>query len=402
MKWVLNIGLSIILLGGAGFLAWYLIETKPMPKHTVPSEASVLVETVRARKGREVVTIRGMGTVIPAKKVVLQAEVGGRVVKQNPGLVPGGYLAEGKTAVRIDPRDYEYALAQKKAQVEKARLELAVEEGRRKVALKEWENLKGRMGGASPDKALVLREPYLKNAEAALEAARSAADKALLDLERTKVKVPFNAIVLSENSEVGQLVSPQAQLAVLAGTDTFWVQVALPVEKLKWILFPPPGSGEGPPVKVVQILGEGRRIERKGRVLRLLGDLEPQGRMARVLVAVDDPLLLQTRTEGTRLPLLLGSYVRVEIQGKEVENVFALPRTALHGGDKVWIMDGRDRLEIRSVSVLFRERKRVLVDQGIREGERIVTSPIPIPVQGLKLREEREPAAALPPGGDGK
>ncbi len=402
MKWVWNIGLSILLLAGAAFLAYKLIRTRPRPKHTPRTEMSVLVETVRARKGREAVTIRGMGTVIPARKVVLQAQVSGRVVEQDPNLVPGGILAAGRTALRIDPRDYQFALAQKEAQVAKARLDLAVEEGRRRVALQEWEGLKEGMKGASPDKALVLREPYLASARAALAAASSALAKARLDLERTRLKVPFNSVVLSENSEVGQLVSPQTQLAVLAGTDRFWIQVALPVDELRWILFPPPGKGGGSQAEVIQVLGEGRRIRRKGRVLRLLGDLEPEGRLARVLVAVEDPLLLREPGEGERLPLLLGSYVRVEIQGKEVEGVFVLPRVALHEGDRVWIMDKEDRLEIRPVSVLYRERKRVLVKGGLREGERIVVTPIPMPVPGLKLRTTLRPTPALPPGGSDK
>ncbi|HHI68678.1 MAG TPA: HlyD family efflux transporter periplasmic adaptor subunit, partial [Planctomycetes bacterium] len=259
MKWVLNLGLSLVLLGGAAFLAVWLIRTRPKPGHTVQPETAVLVRTMRAAKGREVITVRGMGTVIPARKVVLQAEVSGRVIEQVPELVPGGRLAAGETVLRIDPRDYRFALAQKQAQLEKARLDLAVEEGRRRVALKEWESLKKGMKGASPDKALVLREPYIRNARAALEAASSGVEKARLDLERTNVKAPFNALVLSENTEVGQLVTPQTQLAVLAGTDTFWVQTALPVESLRWIEFPPSGKDTGPSAKVIQLLGEGKR-----------------------------------------------------------------------------------------------------------------------------------------------
>ncbi|HHI68921.1 MAG TPA: efflux RND transporter periplasmic adaptor subunit [Planctomycetes bacterium] len=402
MKWVLNLGLSLVLLGGAAFLAVWLIRTRPKPGHSVQPETAVLVRTMRARKGREVITVRGMGTVIPARKVVLQPEVGGRVVEQAQELVPGGRLAAGETVLRIDPRDYRLALAQKQAQLEKARLDLAVEEGRRRVALKEWESLKKGMKGASPDKALVLREPYIKNARAALDAASSGVEKARLDLERTNVKAPFNSLVLSENTEVGQVVTPQTQLAVLAGTDTFWVQTVLPVESLRWIEFPPSGKDTGPSAKVIQLLGEGKRILREGKVLRLLGDLEAQGRMARVLVAVEDPLLLHGSGEGESLPLLLGSYVRVEIRGKEVDGVFALPRTALHDGDKVWVMGEDDRLEIRPVSVLFRERKRVLIDGGLGEGERIVVSPIPIPAPGLKLKTQVEPTPALPPGGEGK
>jgi multidrug efflux pump subunit AcrA (membrane-fusion protein) len=65
--------------------------------------------------------------------------------------------------------------------------------------------------------------------------------------------------------------------------------------------------------------------------------------------------------------------------------VIPLPREYLHERDTVWVFaDGR--LDIRPVNVVWRGRERVLVDDGLEDGERIVTSPLTNPVPGLRLK----------------
>jgi len=126
-------------------------------------------------------------------------------------------------------------------------------------------------------------------------------------------------------------------------------------------------------------------------VIRLLADLDPVGRMARVLVQIDDPFGLQVDQKSTTvrpgtLPLLINDYVNVDIEGKDVEAGIEVPRVALRDGDSVYVMTAEDKLEIRSVSVVWRERDIALLDSGISEGERVIVSPIAAPVRGMRLR----------------
>jgi RND family efflux transporter MFP subunit len=242
----------------------------------------------------------------------------------------------------------------------------------------------------------------MQNAAAALEAARSGLERAKLDLERTVIRAPFNAIVHEEFVDIGKMVSPQTQLAHLAGTDKFWVQVSVPVDRLSWIRFPGPDNSEGSKARIVYETGLDGAAKREGQVVRLRGALDEKGRMARVLVAIEDPLNIRGGTIGTgnvaeeaKLPLLVGAYVRVEIEGTELEDVFAVPRTALRDGDRVWIMDPRDRLVVRPVDVAWRRREKVLVRDGITEGERIVVGAISTPIPGMKLRLEDDEDAPV-------
>ncbi len=240
-------------------------------------------------------------------------------------------------------------------------------------------------------------EAAVKAAEATLAAAKAALEQARVNLARTELRAPFNAVVLSENVDLGATVSPQTVVATLAGTDTFWVEASVPVDQLRWIIIPRSSGEVGSRVRVYDEAAWGRDVWREGRVVRLLSDLEPQGRMARLLVAVEDPLGLEDPS-ARRPRLLLGSYVRLEIEGTEVPGVVPLPREHLHEGDKVWVMGDGGKLEIRTVEVAFKGRERVLVSRGLEPGELIVTSPLATPVAGMPLRvagsEERNVAEA--------
>lgn len=391
MKWLFNVFFALLLVGAAAAGAWWLITTRPDPPKRDKQEIGALVETLSARSGKERVTVTGMGTVVPARSLALQSEVGGRVTELSPRLVLGGRLAAGEVVLRIEPRDYQYQVEQRKAQVEKALLDLKLEEGRQVVARREWEQLRPGLEAAEIDRELGLRLPQLQSARAALSAAQAALDKALLDLERTALAAPFDALVLEEAVEVGQIVGTQARIATLVAVDRFWVRAAIAQDRLGWIDLPGPDGSGGASARVA-VEGDGRSA-RPGRVVRLLGDLDPIGRMARVLIEVENPLAAGNGSAGAP-PLLLGAYVHVEIEGRELEGVFRLPRSALRDGNSVWLMDGRGRLEVRPVDVAWRDRQSVLIQAGLAEGDQVVACPVAAPVGGMLLRRRTAASGA--------
>ena len=378
--------LAIIAVGVLG--AWWLVANRPRAQREQVEPIPPLAQVVEARRTTERITIAAMGTVVPAKRVALQPEVSGRIVAQSSQLLPGGLFRKGDVILRIDPRDYETAVKQQEAAVEQARLEVQLEKGRQVIAKREWKLLEEDIALDQSSQDLALRKPQLKNANVALEAAESTLEQARLQLERTTVYAPFNAVVQEEFVDEGQLVNPQTQLATLIGTDRFWAQVSIPVDRLRWLTFSGTEASGESSVRVVQEVTGEVRIERSGRLARLVGDLDPVGRMARVLVEIDDPLGLNAKKNPASIPLMLGAYVRVEIEAGNAEEVFLLPRTAIREGDQVWISGEEDRLEVRPVEVLWRSKDTVLIRNGLREGDRVVTNSIPLPIPNMKLRVE--------------
>jgi len=325
-----------------------------------------------------------MGTVVAAQEVTLQPRVSGEVIKLSPEFVPGGRFKAGEFILQIDPKDYELTVEKTRSQVAQAQYELKMEQGAQEIARHEWELLGVEETATEQDRELALRKPHLIKANAALEAANAAVREAKLDLERTTIIAPFNAIVTTESVDVGAQVTQQTQLGTLVGTDEYWVRAAVPVDQLGWIRFPGRDGKGGSTAAIRQQLATDLHNEWTGRVVRLMGDLEPEGRMARVLISVRDPLRLGSGDEAG-LPLLIGSYVSVAIEGREVKDVIPLPRTALRDGDSVWLMNDGNKLEIANVSVVWRDRDTVWVRDGIEPGQRLVVSDLPAPVEGMGL-----------------
>lgn len=397
--------LPLLILAAAMTGTAFMMSNPITPDRLEADEQLVPVEVMEIVHTSEEIVVRAQGTVTAAQKVQVRPEAVGRIVDLSPSLVPGGFFAAGETLAMIDERDYRVKIAAQHEALARARLVLRQEQARQAVAEEEWELLETSIPATASNHDLALRLPQIEQAEAAIAAAEQALAKAELDVKRCTVTAPFNAVVLREQVDLGQLVNPQTEIATLVGTDAYWVQVSLPVEHLEWIEIPGRGGRRGSPAAITHRAGA-VEIRREGRVERLLGDVDPAGRMARLLIVIDDPLHLRRPTpldpskgspmrhEGLDLPLLIGSYVTVELHGRTIDDAVVIPRRALrevyvdgaHGSRPgLWIMDGDDRLEIREAEVVWRGEAKVLLANHLDDGERLVLSTLATPIEGMKL-----------------
>lgn len=393
MKKLLRVILPLLILAAGIGVARYFLSTKAETKREKKARPAAVVETRVFAPISRPATVEAMGAVMPARAVVITPEVGGRVIEQSPRLIPGGRFTAGDVLARIDPRDYELAVAQAEAQVVQAGYQLKVEEQRGAVAEREWEIFDRDAAGTREGRDMALRKPHLAAARAALAATRSGLAKAKLAVGRATLTAPFNAFVREEAIELGQLLGPASRVATLVGTDAFHVQVSVPVDELRWIALPDADGAGGASARVVHEISPELRVERPGRVVQLLGELDPRGRMARLLVEVMDPFGLKEPDAGAE-PLLLGAYVRVTIEGRRVQDVLALPREVLRPGDVVWVLGDDDRLVLHEVTVRRWGADEVLVAATLPAGARVITSALATPVAGMALRSLSDEAPA--------
>ena len=375
-------------------VAFALIETGPVAERSPRPRQPRLVEVIRVERTTEVTEVAAMGTVVATREVVIQPQVSGRIVEVSPEFVPGGHFAPGEQMLRIDPSDYALAVRQRESELAQARAELQLEQGNQSVARLEYELLAEAV--PEEDRDLVLRLPQLESVRARVASAEAALAQARLDLERTRLRAPFHALVRERGAELGARVDPGTALATLVDTSAYWVEALVPVAQLRWIEIPDASAASGSPARVSDTRAWGTGAFREGRVVRLLGDLESEGRMARLLVRVEDPLAFGPGRAGTP-PLLLDSFVHVRIQGRQLDGVVALDRRLLRDGNRVWLMGEDGALEIRPVTVAFRGEERVLVSEGLAGGERVVASELSSPVSGMPLRSAAGDAGAAPP-----
>jgi multidrug efflux pump subunit AcrA (membrane-fusion protein) len=410
-----------------------LINTPPhVPKS--PPEATAPVVGLGEMIPEDVeVFIEAYGTVRPARETRVMPEVGGRLISLNKRLEPGGILKKGETLFEIDPTDYRIVVEQAKANLEIARHETSrlraridmirgrVEQLEAEIDLSRWNT--DRLGqlterdsaGQSESRDASTRlesqlaqrktlEAEIAEQQSAVEAAGAGAqvaqrrlETAELALSRTVVTVPYDAMVVSEGIEVGQLVSPQSTIATLAATGEFWVEASIPVRRLSDVRFAVDHPDDPSRVTVTMTTG-GESIERHGVALRSLGRLDPLGRMARALVSITDPLGLAESTDYDIPRVLLGSYVRLSIESGLLQDVYAIPRKALRENDRVWVRDASGLLAIRPITIVWRRHEDVLARNGFEPGDQLITTHLASVIPGMPLRvREVEPISLNPP-----
>ncbi len=307
----------------------YLYATKPVARRGRPQIPLPLVETMTVTPGNHFVTLSAMGTVIPSRTITLKSRVGGFVQEKSRELVPGGFFKKGQVMLRLEQEDFLLNVEKQKAVLARLRAELRLEMGKQTVAREELKILQNSSKKTISNADLALREPQLAQIKADIAGAKTDLARLNLDLGRTIIKAPFNCMVMAVNVEPGSQVSSQDTLASLSGTDDYWVKATLPTDQLKWVTFPLNSHHRGSKATITTRDG----TTRPGQVIRLLGELGQETRLATLLVTIKDPLGLQNKGAP---PLLLNSYVQISIQGTQISNVIALPRNIERDGNQVW------------------------------------------------------------------
>jgi RND family efflux transporter MFP subunit len=375
----------LLLIIGAS-LSTYWLMNKPRAERKPRVNVAPVVEFIKPEVIDYKFTVTGMGNVIAAESVNLTPRISGMVQWVSPDFVEGGLLKKGDVLVELDPTDFKLAITQSKNELAKAQFNLKLEQGQQVIVRREYKILASEL--ADKEEELVLRKPHLTAAKAALKAAEAALRQAELNLERTRPVVPFNAIIVSRNANVGAWMSAFSTgtpLAKLVGTDNFWINVSIPIDKLKWVDIPYINSKKGASARISYEAAWGKNVYRQGRVKRLQAELEAEGRMAKLIVEVDDPLCLKPENKAL-LPMMLGTYVKVEIDGGVFKDVVKLPENILHDGHRLWLITAEDTLAVIDVQPTWREQGAVIIDAAkLPANARIITSDLTTPQPGMKL-----------------
>ncbi len=375
---VLPVGILIASISIALALILNPGEAKKRPK--VPSRTvSVSVHTVSY--GDYPVYIEAMGQVIPAMQVDLKSRVSGEVIKVAKEFLPGGFVEKGEPIVYLDPKDYQLALKKQRAMLQQAQANLKLELGRQESAKNELALLAKSTGTTLDNPELALRQPQLEHAQAELEKAQSDVAIAQLNLERTIVRAPFNALITQRDVTVGHRVSVQDKLASLVNTDTYWIQIALPVQKLQWLVLP---SKKGQSGSQANLILQDDQTHRTGQLLKVTGTVDSRSRFADVLVEVRDPLLLQERKRQSQYPLIVGDYVKVVLKGKLLTDIFRIPLSWLRDENTLWVV--RDaRMYFQPVAIIYKDKDYAYVEDGLAVGDQVVSSDVPVATDGMEV-----------------
>ncbi|PKM12252.1 MAG: efflux RND transporter periplasmic adaptor subunit [Gammaproteobacteria bacterium HGW-Gammaproteobacteria-3] len=386
----------LIIIVIAGGLSYYWLSNKPRANRKPEQAVAPLVEIIKPKIINHPTTIPALGNVIASQSVNLNSRVSGMVIAVSDNFIEGGLLKKDEKIVQIDPTDFQLAVRQKKSDLARAEFNLKLEMGQQTIAQREFEMLGKGLGEQARE--LVLRKPHLSSTRAALDAAKAALEQAKLDLSRTTLYAPFNGIVTARNANIGSWISTFSTgtpVVKLVATDTYWIDVSLPVDKIRWLAIPGINAKQGAPVKIFYEQAWGPGVYRTGVVKRLKAEVETQGRMAKLIVEVKDPLSQETANKHAP-PLMLGTLVRAEIGGKILNDVIALPAGVLHDGNTLRLLTENNTLDIVTVTPLWSEHRQVFIgaDQ-LPDNARIINSDLATPVEGMSLRLQEQKLAIV-------
>jgi len=366
-------------------LTFALVKTRKAPEPQETSYLGPLVEIAELVKSSRQVVVSGTGTVQPRYEVDITPQVKGRVSEISPHMVAGGIFRKGELLFAIEDVDYQLAISLAHSSLAQSELELMRNENLAELARKEWHALNPDAAEPNP---LVVYEPQLKSARAQRDASQANVAQAELNLQRTRIVAPFNGYVRSEQVELGQFLNAGSPVAKIAGTDQTEIVVPLPLDELAWLQMPRDGASQEGPVAKIELVSGGRTFSWQGLVTRVLGDIDPRNRMARVVVTVTDPVSPDNKDMRLLNKLMPGMFVEVFLQGEELAGIISVPRGALRDNDTVWVVDEKGRLHIRSVDIVRRERDEVLVRSGLDAGEKIVLTNLSGASEGMLLRPQ--------------
>lgn len=364
MRPLLKVLLLLVLAALIAWGVWWILQTPPPAKKPQAQDSTPVVQVVAAEAGDQALRLFAYGRVEAHDPIELRPQVEGRILQLHPAFEAGGLVPAGEQLVRLDDSDYQLALAAAQTALEKAEAQLAIEGGRRRVAKEELRLLADSLALDEGSRALALRAPQLREARAEVLAARNAVAQAQLQLERTRIVLPWDAIVLQRERSEGELVNRGERIGQLASASLAKITLQV-APKLLELLDTAAGDSPGNRVEI-----EHRGHRYPGRVKRLQKALSERTRQAALLVEIEDPFNLEKGHRG-RPPLLIGSYVEARIEAGSLPNSIVIPRAQLRDNRKVWVVDAKERLQVRQVKVLFEEPDRVFA-APLRPGDRLL------------------------------
>lgn len=346
-----------------------LMQMRPEPPKKEVENLDPLVEVLELQVSTENFEIQSQGTVRARTQTVLSAEVSGSIVRISPKFVAGGVFAANEVLLEIDSSNYSVAVDRAEALVAQRRIEF---DGAKKLRSQGYR-----------------AEAELASAAAALASAQAELVNAQRNLERTRIRLPYEGMVRSKDSDLGQFVNPGTQLAVTFATDRAEVRLPLTDQDLSFVDIPESaeitqtGSADGPAV-TLQAVQRGKLTEWPARIVRSEGVVDERSRVTYVVAQVEDPYA--RHHDGAALPM--GTFVSARIAGSRPVDLIRVPRGALRGSDQLLFVTDENTIEIRSVDVLRSDARFAYLSGGAKAGERITTTVIQAPTNGMAVRTE--------------
>ncbi len=373
------IGAIVIALGAAaGFYGYQHTTSQPVRAESAPPPpAAIAVPVVPVKKETVPVYLDYVGTTEAMRMVSLQAKITGYLLKR--GAPDGADVKEGDLLYQIDPRDYQAALDQARAQVRKDQAALTYSRAtqNRSATLVQ-------QGYTSRDQ-FEQATSTMSQSQATLAADQAAERTAENNLSYTEIRAPFPGRIGRSLVHEGTLISAAGtQLNTLVQLDPIYVTFN-------------PAETEAPKL-------EARR--KQGDIVAevsLTGDTQPSftGKLVFLDNVVDratGTITARAQVDNPQRTLLPGQFVRVRLAIGTLPDALLVPQTAIgvsQTGQYVYTVSPDNRAEQRFVTLGARYGERVVITGPVKEGDKVIVGNLQRLSPNTRVEVQEQTAAAV-------
>ena len=366
-----------ILLGAfaLSYLLWFLGQVQPDPVEELPPP-DVIIEILTPKDFQ--VQISSNGTTTPLTQTVLTAEVGGEVIYRSKKFAEGASVIEGEILAKIDDTDLQLQYKNALLQLANAEVQYSLQLAEAEVAKKAWDKIGD---GVASD--LTLKKPQLKQAEAFLEVAKAQVSSAAKKLNKTEIIAPYAGRIQNVNIDLGTTIIPGQPVGAMYTSSEIEITLAVKDNDLQFLSIPMDGRKLNPSEQasvVIESFYKGKTQSWNGKLERVDGVIDPVTRMINLIAVFKNDFI---ETDKPNLPI--GLFVEAKIDGITLKNIFEIPINSISEDNEVYIVDKDNQLELRELTILKKYSEFVIIKNGLKAGERLVTSKLSTASDGIKV-----------------
>ena len=332
-----------------------------------PAPGAVPVHVAVARQGDLDLSLQLVGRAEAWSTVSLRAQVSGQL--ESLAFAPGSRVKKGQLLAQLDTRLL-------KAQLDQARGLVARDEAQLKKAQADRQRYADMLGKGYVSKAdFDTYQANLAVAQAALQGDRAAQELARTQLDYARVVAPFDGVTGAPLVWPGAQVSAQStDIVVLNQVQPIRVAFSLPEASLAAVRA---ALARGPVSVHATVPGQSTPLT---------------GTLQFVDNAVDNTtgtILLKARFDNHDLRLTPGQFVQVTLPTTRVPDAVTVPVVALQSssrGSFVFVVRADDTVTQRYVTPGPTSGGQLVIDKGLKAGERVVTEGQMLLVEGVKVR----------------
>ncbi|KZY63679.1 hypothetical protein A3735_25815 [Oleiphilus sp. HI0061] len=370
-------------------LAYQISQSQPPASKGRPSKANPLLVEVDKIAPRDFqVTVESYGVLKANTRTNLLSLVSGQVLKVSPAFQRGAFVQEGQVLLVIDPLEYEVSLQTARSDLANAELALAEEEARSEQALRDWRTQE--KINSTPARDYALRYPQLKAAKAKLETAKAKLSLAQKNLERTKVRAPYDGRLIETFVNKGSVISTSTPVAELYSSESLELSLPIASRDLAFLDLPSSESYQDTSSSAYVRIENSLVVPAEYWQAMIVGTealVDAENQQIYALAKIVKPLTSE-KSERPVQALKVGQYLHANIQGKTIDEAILVPNSAIYQGTYVYVVEKIEKQDVlarREVNVRWRNEELSLIESGLNIGDLLVRTPLGQVTSGTRV-----------------